>query len=85
MEKSWEKSKSFKMAGISRDKDESTFVPLRKRPKLHGLENNYVNSVYEKSFSGDKLSELDVENLRWYNGIEVKGIFNTVYNCIGFK
>ena len=64
-----------KMAGNSRNtKDESTFVPLRKKPKLSGLGSNYVSSVYEKSFSGDKLSELDIENLRWYNGIEVKGI-----------
>ena len=63
------------MAGNLRDKDENKFVPLRKKPKLHGTEANLVSSVYEKSFSGNKLSELDIENLRWYNGIEVKGIY----------
>jgi hypothetical protein len=64
------------MAGISHEKDDNMFVPLRKKPKLHGIESNYVNSVYEKSFTGDRMSELDIENLRWYNGIEVKGNIN---------
>ena len=69
------------MAGISGEnvmekanqKSESSFVPLRKKTKLHESEGSYVNSIYEKSFLGRRMSDLDIENLRWYNGIEVKG------------
>ncbi len=66
------------MAGNSHEKvmekDDTMFIPLRKKAKLHGIESNHIDSVFEKSFAGDRMSELDVENLRWYNGIEVKGI-----------
>ena len=61
------------MAQVSKEKDTSRFIPLRKKAKLDGIEGNYVHSVYEKSFKGDRMSESDVERFRWYNGIEVKG------------
>ena len=68
------------MAGISGEdmekanqKSESSFVPLRKKTKLNESESSYVKSIYEKSFLGRRMSDLDIENLRWYNGIEVKG------------
>ena len=61
------------MAGISHERDEGTFFPLRKKAKLHEPESNYVQSIYEECFKGEKMSELDIENTRWYNGIEVKG------------
>jgi hypothetical protein len=57
------------------EKTDSEFIPLRKKAKPNESESNYVNSIYEKSLLGGRMSELDIENLRWYNGIEVKGTY----------
>ena len=57
------------------EENDCAFIPLRKKTKFHETNSNHVNSVYEKCFAGDKMSDIDIENLRWHNGIEVKGIF----------
>ena len=53
--------------------DDSDFIPLRKKLKYSERESNRVLSLYEKSFKGGKISEEDADQLRWYNGIEIKG------------
>lgn len=64
----------LKMAGISRQSEGgSIFVPLRKKAKLQKVESNRINPAYENIFTEDRRLELDVEDLRCYNGIEVKG------------
>ena len=53
--------------------EESAFVPLRKRSKASETEHNRVFSVYEESFKDNTMPEQDVDQVRWCNGIDVKG------------
>lgn len=56
-------------------KGDSDFVPLRKslKRKSTGKEDNFMTSYYDEDDSIKHLTDEDVEQLRWHNGIRVDG------------
>lgn len=54
------------------------FNPIRQKRKLNERRNDRVVSIYDKNFVGNTIPKHEVENLRWINGIEVKGKCNKI-------
>ena len=58
-----------------REGHDDEFVPLRKKLKRKstGKEDNFVRSYYSETLDISKLSEQEVDEIRWNQGIEVQG------------
>lgn len=67
----------FKMAGTEAGtcKDKVDFIPIRKstKRKATGEEDNFMKSYYHELENITQLSEEQIDEIRWQNGIEIQG------------